>query len=222
MGKTINAIFNFSGKRAMVTTVLVALFAAPALTARANCADIQPTRPGEVYFMRGLANIFSLGLDAFAAEVSGLGIRNCVFNHSRWKVLVDEIIERDRRGQLSKPLMIIGHSLGANIAPAMATSIGRAGIPVSYVVMLDPVEPTVVGRNVLEIHNYYLPKRKDTRVHAGSSFEGILENYNLRKVGGFDHFNVDENRPLRDLMEQRVFELSEAEAKAQLEAKEAE
>lgn len=183
--------------------------------AYANCAKIEQTRPGEVFFMGGLANIFSLGLDAFAAEVSGLGIRNCVFNHARWKDVVQDVVARGRSGELSLPVMIIGHSLGANIAPAMATSIGKAGIPVSYVVMLDPVEPTVIGANVLEIHNYYLPKRKDTRLYAGSGFEGILENYNLREVGGFDHFNVDENRPLRDLMEKRVLELSEAEIERQ-------
>lgn len=84
--------------------------------------------------------------------------------------------------------------------------------------MLDPVEPTVVGGNVLEIHNYYLPKRKDTLVHAGSTFDGLLENYNLRQIGGFDHFNVDENRPPRDLMKQRVIELSKAETEAQSKA----
>lgn len=205
-------------RRTLILIALGVTFLSGTVSAQASCAKIEPTKPGEVYFMRGLANIFSLGLDAFAAEVSGHGIRNCVFNHSRWEVLVDEIIERERRGQLSKPLMIIGHSLGANIAPTMASAIGRAGIPVSYVVMLDPVEPTVVGANVLEIHNYYLPKRKDTKLYAGSTFEGILENYNLRIVGGFDHFNVDENRPLRDLMERRVLELSDAEAQAQAEA----
>lgn len=65
--------------------------------------------------MRGLANIFSLGLDAFADEVSGLGIRNCVFNHSHWKTLAGEIIARDKQGKLSKPMVIIGHSLGAPV-----------------------------------------------------------------------------------------------------------
>lgn len=193
------------------TLLLCLLLGATAMPAAANCARISPTQPGEIYFMRGLANIFSLGLDSFAKEMSELGVENCVFNHSHWQSLVADIAERGYHGTLSPPIVIIGHSLGANIAPRMATEIGSFDIPVAYVVMLDPVEPTVVGANVEEIFNYYLPKRRDTRVHGTSGFTGVLENVNLKRFGGFDHFNVDENRQLRDVMKRRIVELIEAQ-----------
>jgi len=179
----------------------------------ANCAKIKITRPGEVYLMRGLANIFSLGLDALGKELSALGIENCVFNHAHWRVLVDDIVERSYKAGVSHPIIIVGHSLGANIAPEMATLIGKYGVKVAYVVMLDPVQPTHVGKNVAEIKNFYLPHRKDNHLFPTSDFTGDFENINLKKFGGFDHFNVDENHALRKLIKDRIVELSDEDAK---------
>lgn len=193
---------------------LAMLLALIAGTAHAQCAKIRPTQPGEVYFMRGLANIFSLGLDDFGKEITAAGIENCVFNHSYWQSIVNDVVERSYRGEVSFPIVIIGHSLGANIAPKMATAIGNRGIPVSYVVMLDPVEATVVGRNVKEIHNYFLPKRQDNRLYPGSTFDGlVIENVDVTPFGGYNHFNIDKNRQLRNTMKQRIFAFVE-EAKA--------
>lgn len=196
-------------------TVLCAALFAGASESLANCAKIKPRAPGEVYFMRGLANIFSLGLDQFGKELSKLGVENCVFNHSVWQSLANDIVERSYRGEVSFPVIIIGHSLGANIAPKMATIIGRHNIPVAYVVMLDPVEPTFVGKNVEEIRNYYLPKRNDNTLHPLQDFDGDLENVNVKRFGGFDHFNIDENRQLRDLMKSRIIDIINARIAAE-------
>lgn len=196
-------------------TVLCAALFAGASESLANCAKIKPRAPGEVYFMRGLANIFSLGLDQFGKELSKLGVENCVFNHSVWQSLANDIVERSYRGEVSFPVIIIGHSLGANIAPKMATIIGRHNIPVAYVVMLDPVEPTFVGKNVEEIRNYYLPKRNDNTLHPLQDFGGDLENVNVKRFGGFDHFNIDENRQLRDLMKSRIIDIINARIAAE-------
>jgi len=191
----------------LVLSFAIALLGS-ASPASAKCAKIKPTRPGEVYLLRGLANIFSLGLDKTGKVFSGLGIENCVFNHKAWRGLADDIIERNRKRQVSFPIVIIGHSLGAGVAPKMATLLGKNNIEVSYVVMLDPVERTVIGKNVQKIVNYYLPKRKDTLVYGTPEFTGNLENVNVRKFGGFDHFNIDENENLRRAMYTYTLELS--------------
>lgn len=178
--------------------------------AQADCAKIRPTKPGEVYFMRGLANIFSLGLDAFAKEISSQGIENCVFNHTHWQAVVNDVVERGYNNQVSEPVIIVGHSLGANIAPVMASRIGSHGIKVYYVVMMDPVEPTRVGKNVQQIENYYLPKSKDTLLRPTREFDGDLRNVNLKQWRqGFDHFNIDEKRSLRSIIKKRILELVE-------------
>ncbi len=55
-------------------------------------------------------------------------------------------LERSKvKNGLSYPVIIIGHSLGAGVSPLMATYLAERGIPVSYVVMYDPVERTRVG-----------------------------------------------------------------------------
>ena len=180
--------------------------------AQADCARIKPTRPGEVYLLRGLANIFSLGLDEMGKDLAKAGIENCVFNHSVWESLADDIKERSYKGEVSYPVIIIGHSLGAGAAPRLATRLGKQGIPVTYVVMFDPVEPTVVGANVLEIINYYLPKRKDNKLYPGQTFDGILENVNMTQYGGFTHLNIDKNKQLHRLIYEKIALMTEPAA----------
>ena len=179
--------------------------------ASAQCARIKPTRPGEVYLLRGLANIFSLGLDEMGKDLSKAGIENCVFNHSVWESLADDIKERSYKGEVSYPVIIIGHSLGAGAAPRLATRLGKQGIPVTYVVMFDPVEPTVVGANVLEIINYYLPKRKDNKLYPGQTFDGLLENVNMAQYGGFTHLNIDKNKQLHRLIYEKIALMTDPE-----------
>ena len=194
---------------------LLFLATAWALPAGANaaCAKITPTQPGEVYLMRGLANIFSLGLDQYGKELSGRGIENCVFNHSHWQSIVNDIVERSYRNAVSEPIMIVGHSLGAGVAPKMATSLARHNIAVAYVAMLDPVEPTQVGGEVEEIINYYLPKKKkDNKLYASSDFSGELDNVNPRKFGDIDHFNIDENRNLKGVILTKIVEYAKEPA----------
>ena len=206
-------------RRNLFLSLSIILIAATSLSfsgsAHASCAKVKVKRPGEVYLLRGLANIFSLGLDQTGKQFSKFGIENCVFNHKHWRSLADDIIERAAKGQVSFPIVIIGHSLGAGVAPKMATLIGKYNVKVSYVVMLDPVEPTVVGKNVQKIINYYLPKRKkDNILRPGASFKGVLDNVNVKLWGGFDHFNIDENKDLKKTMYTYTLELSNAFAEA--------
>jgi hypothetical protein len=205
-------VMNMKLATAAFLIVIGAVLSGPA---QAACAKITPTKPGEVYLMRGLANIFSLGLDEYGKELSKRGIENCVFNHSTWQSLVNDIIERSYNGQVSEPIMIVGHSLGAGVAPKMATALAKHNIAVAYVAMLDPVEPTRVGGEVEEIINYYLPKRnKDNHLYPGQGFSGDLENINAQKFGGVDHFNIDEKPNLKGVILTKVVEKSDAASQA--------
>ncbi len=197
----------------VAATLLIGISGMLANHAHAACAKITPTQPGEVYLMRGLANIFSLGLDQYGKELSSRGIENCVFNHSHWQSIVNDIVERSYRNAVSEPIMIVGHSLGAGVAPKMATSLARHNIAVAYVAMLDPVEPTQVGGEVEEIINYYLPKKKkDNKLYASSDFSGELDNVNPRKFGDIDHFNIDENRNLKGVILTKIVEYAKEPA----------
>ncbi|MCP4073811.1 MAG: hypothetical protein GY742_19105, partial [Hyphomicrobiales bacterium] len=201
---------SLSGSWLIVIVAAFVLIGSP-VTAQAKCAKVKVKRPGEVYLVRGLANIFSLGLDTSAKEYSKMGIENCVVNHKHWRSIADDVVERNRKGQVSFPIVIIGHSLGANVTPQLATLIGKHNIEVSYAVMLDPVEPTSVGKNVKKISNYYIPKsNKNKKLSPKADFNGVLENIDVSKFGGFDHFNIDEDKRLRKAMFTYTLELSNA------------
>lgn len=170
-------------------------------------------RPGEVIFLRGLANIFSLGLDSLSDELKKYGVYSYVHNHKAWEEVGKQVIAKSRKGQLSYPIVIIGHSLGAGASPKLATMLGREGIAVQYMVMLDAVEPLPVTNYVVDAINYYLPKRRGQNlITASKNFEGEYKNVNVKeRLQGIDHFNIDENEILRGQITKRVFELVEAE-----------
>ena len=170
-------------------------------------------RPGEVVFLRGLANVFSLGLDTLSDELKKYGVYSYVHNHKAWEKVGQQIIAKSRKGQLSYPVIIIGHSLGAGASPKLATMLGRQGIAVQYMVMLDAVEPLPVTNFVEDAINYYLPKRRGQNMISPSrDFEGHYENVNVKeRLQGIDHFNIDENEILRGQMTKRIFELIEKE-----------
>lgn len=204
----------FSNKAGIVFTAifLTIIFGISGTTsAYANCTKMTPSKQGEVYFLRGLANIFSLGLDVMAKRVSEDGVKNCVFNHHHWHSLANDLIADNSLGKISFPVIIVGHSLGANVAPLLATKLGAHNIPVTYVVMLDPVEAEPVGPNVLEVVNYYLPKHKETRLFAAEGFTGTIENINVHERGGINHFNIDENPAIWNDIHQRIRELTDPE-----------
>ena len=195
-------------------TIAVAAIAGTAQTASAACTKFKPTRPGEVFLWRGLANVFSLGMDAMGEDFSRLGIENCVYNHSGWKAAAEDLIERSKqKNGISYPIIIIGHSLGAGASPEMATYLGKRGIPVAYVVMYDPVVPTQVGPNVQEIVNYYIKKpNKDKILYPMADFTGQLANIDLSSRRDIDHFNIDKRPELHKIVYQRTLELTDATA----------
>lgn len=201
----------FKSKVLLIFITLILGVFSSTIAAHANCSKISPDKQGEVYFLRGLANIFSLGLDVMAKRVSEDGLQNCVFNHHHWNTLAGDLIARNSLGQISYPVIIVGHSLGANVAPLLATKLGAHNIPVSYVVMLDPVEAEPVGPNVQEVVNYYLPKHKETRIFAAEGFTGTIENINVHLRGGINHFNIDENPAIWDEIHHRIKELTDPE-----------
>jgi thioesterase domain-containing protein len=69
--------------------------------------------------MRGLMNIFSLGMDQLASAIHQHGIETAVYNHAQADRVVDEIAQRYRGGDHG-PIILIGHSLAADAVMQMA------------------------------------------------------------------------------------------------------
>ena len=152
------------------------------------------TRTGEVYLLRGLANVFSRGMDAMGAKMIRVGLDARVYNHSSWRALADNIIARNKKKQVSYPIVIMGHSLGGNASALMAKYLGDNNIKVQYVVAFDPTVTTYVGKNINRVINFYLPNDSNSNVvKKGPGFRGALKNINVRGVRGLTHTTIEKD-----------------------------
>ena len=88
------------------------------------------------YLLRGLMNIFSLGMDSLAVEIQRYGIYATVHNYAEWQTLADHAAAAYHAGK-EGPIIIIGHSLGADAVMEMSAYLGRKGVPVALAVPFD-------------------------------------------------------------------------------------
>ena len=116
------------------------------------------TRPGmaqpraHVYLLRGLMNVFSLGMDTLAEKIQRHGINATVHNHTEWETLADQAAAAYRAGK-EGPIIIVGHSLGADAVMQMSAYLGRKGVPVALAVPFDARGSYATSSNVGRLLN---------------------------------------------------------------------
>ena len=157
-----------------------------AAQARAETAQAR----AHVYLLRGLMNIFSLGMDSLAEELSKRGVYATVSNHSEWQSLADQAASRYKAGK-EDPIILIGHSLGADAVMQMAAYLNRKNIPVALVVPFDSTGSFSTPANVGRLVN--LTQRKYAYMRPGSGFHGSLANVDVSGDPGIDHINIDKS-----------------------------
>ena len=150
------------------------------------------TRTGEVYLLRGLANVFSRGMDTLGAKMVRAGLDARVFNHAAWEELAYNIHLRNKYSKISQPIIIMGHSLGANATFRMAKYLGDRGIKVKYAVAFDGTHTLVAPYNVGRAVNYYIPNdSKSNVIRKGAGFKGTIKNINVSRIPGIKHTTVE-------------------------------
>lgn len=140
-----------------------------------------------VYLMRGLANIFSFGMDDLTTKLNARGIKASVHSYVDWQTLANVAIEDARAGKRRPtPVIIIGHSLGADAAVDMGNRVSAAGIPVPLVVTFDPVSMKTASAKIGKVVNYYQSGG------AGKAVSGPrVDNVDLTGAGQLTHFNIE-------------------------------
>jgi hypothetical protein len=173
------------------------------------------TRTGEVYLLRGLANVFSRGMDTMGAKMVRRGLDARVYNHAAWRELADNIVARKKLKEVSYPIVIMGHSLGANASMQMAKYLGDRGVKVSYVVGFDPTVTTSVGKNVDRVINFYLPNDSNSNiVRKAPGFRGTMKNINVRGVRGVTHTTIEKDAKFHADVIGRTLSLTKKRRKA--------
>ena len=143
-----------------------------------------------VYLLRGLMNIFSLGMDTLASELTKRGVYATVDNHADWQSLADGAAARYKAGT-EGPIILIGHSLGADAVMEMADYLGRKGVPVALVVPFDGTQSFSASSNVARVVN--LTQRDYAYMRRGPGFHGSLVNVDVSSDPNIDHLTIDKS-----------------------------
>jgi hypothetical protein len=178
---------------------LVSIAGAPANAAPAGS-------DAHVYLLRGVLNIFSLGLDDIAAKLQQQGINATVANYLSWQSLADEAAAEYRSGRV-RTIILVGHSSGATVLPDMAARLDQLGAPVKLAIGLDSVFQTSVAGHVGRYLNFYVANGAGTQVGKTGQFHGSLENVDVGTMG-VGHLTIDKNLA----MQQKVISAIDAVA----------
>ena len=184
-------------RRACALTLLAALASLPLAPAMA----VTPIKPKmtpatlptrgqtHVYMMRGLFGVFSQGIDALAAELNQTGYLAEIYDWDSWQQVVATIQQRYQNGDRG-PIVVIGHSLGANAVLSVASALDAQAIPVELGVTFDATAPAPVPDNVAHFVNFWARDGFGQPVTAVPGYPGHLENFDLSGQPGIDHTSI--------------------------------
>jgi hypothetical protein len=180
-----------------IAIALVLLLAFGASPARAVTAPASGASTAHVYLLRGVLNIFSLGLDDIAAKLQAQGIPVTVANFVSWSSLADEAAVEYRSGKL-KTVILVGHSSGATALPDMVARLDQLGVPVKLAIGMDSVFRTSLTGRVGRYINFYIANGAGTPVEKRTGFQGALENVNVANVPGVGHLSIEKNQIMQE------------------------
>ena len=160
-----------------------------------------------VYLLRGLLNVFSLGMDDLAAKLQRRGIAAGVYEYGQWESLCQDAAARWHSSRTQ--IVVVGHSLGGDTVIYMANRLGQMGIPVALVVAFDPVHPVpLTGGTTARFVNLYQSNNGwGAAVPRGAGFRGELSNVDLRSRSDISHTSIDKSARLHEIVIGRVLGL---------------
>jgi len=183
--------------------------AVTAHTASTHASTRDEASHPHVYLMRGLLNIFSLGMDQLAAQIARNGIDASVYNHSVAETVVGAILQKYRAGDRG-PYILVGHSLGADAVMLMARQLNAQGVPVALVVPFDGTESYAAPANVSCVVN--LTQRKYAYVQAGLGFHGKLSNVDVSSDTTIDHVTIDKSPRLQAMALKEILQAAHGQS----------
>jgi pimeloyl-ACP methyl ester carboxylesterase len=163
----------------------------------------------DIYLLRGLFNIYSLGMDSLAEKLRAQGYAPTVTTWDSAAAVADRIIADHRKGD-TRHLILIGHSLGSNAVVQIANQLAPLGIAVDLAVTFDVTEPLVVPANVERFINFYQRNGFGREASPAPGFTGEFSNLDLTGDTNLSHTNIDESPRLQAFVMNRVYELMHA------------
>jgi len=171
-----------------------------------NCAVAAETR---VILLRGWFGVFSTGLDSLADELKAKGIRAEAAGHLYWSTAVADIVRERAAGKIG-PIVLIGHSQGANNVIDAARSLETKNIPVDLLVTLAPMLQYPIPANVARAINYYQSPGWGAPIAGDTNFHGKLLNVDMAGDPTIFHITIDKSARIHEEIVREIMALSQS------------
>lgn len=167
---------------------------------------IKPYR-GVVHTMRGGLGIFSIGMNQLSqasAERFDVPSSSIMWYHAG--KVSQSIIQYHRTHASRRPVVLIGHSLGANEQIKVARRLEKAGITVDLLVTVDAVSQTRVPANVKQALNVYqpgyVPMFSGLKLKAVNPKVTSIHNVDVTDLKGVhvNHFTIDKHQVVQEMI----------------------
>ncbi len=166
---------------------------------------------GEVHTMLGGLGLFSTGMrtlsDSVIEEYNVPAPSDMWYNAGN---VTRSIATYYQKHQQHRPIILVGHSLGANEQIKVARNLDRMGIPVDLLVTVDAVSQTIVPPNVKHAMNFYkpgyVPMFSGLKLRAVNSEQTRIDNINVTTLKGIavNHFTIDKDPVVQAMIMEEV------------------
>ena len=171
-------------------------------------------RAGKVYCARGWLGIFSTGMMELANRIDTKeGITAVSTADMEYWRLQEWLVSEHKQGKLTEPLVLLGHSWGADDMVQVSKRLEQEGITVDLLVLIDPVTPPAAPANVKRVYCVYkshpetdwFPFWRGVAATVENPKATALENIDLRTANvDFDtspisHPYVDKNEGVHNM-----------------------
>jgi hypothetical protein len=195
--------------RSVLLSATIGLIVATSVAPAAPPDPAPGARRGRILVIRGLFNVFSLGMDDLACQLQQRGYQVDVTPPALADAAALHIQHEYLRDPSIGPLVIIGHSMGGRQCCSIPWKWREDHIPVKLVVILDSNPEVRVADNVERCVNLYVTNDLGIfhgRPVASDQPQTNMVNVDVTKlprppgVPNVNHFDIDDSRWIHSLV----------------------
>jgi len=166
---------------------------------------------------RGLADIFSRGMDTLTHRLNQEGYSARVYSTNQWPSAAQRIADQYSRGH-KVIVVLVGHSPGGNAIFDAAYELDQRNVPIELLVSFDATNPRPVPKNVLHVVNFFQQNGFGKQVTPGPDFKGELTNLDLTAETGLSHTTIDKSPRLHAMVMRKIGDVIEKDLAKRIKA----
>jgi pimeloyl-ACP methyl ester carboxylesterase len=169
-----------------------------------------PTKTGVVFLFPGFnlpGDTFTTsGTQTLTRKIQSLGVRAEIDYASQWQAVAERYLA-EGTDPASTPIAVVGYSLGASSAIEFARKLGRAGVKVQTLVVVEAFGPPPIPGNVARALNIYTGGGVwSAKIEPDRDFTGSLENFVFKDGAANDHWSLNRIDKVYDLVVSEVLD----------------